>query len=923
MTTTHSTPAIPFPGIIDSALGTVFDQTLHPLVPEETLKGYAFHALETPLVYLMNERRLQGKLAGKTPEEQYLRFAEDIPGALNALQERFPEHWARWVEISAHLSESLRVILRHVTEDMPAISSLLHTDGYPTVKAIKPLGDVHPQGVVCEVVTSAGVVYHKPRPGGNELFLAALDRWMSERAGYRPWLALHFPEVIDRGDHAWVAPVRPEPLPHRDAAIYYYRRAGQLLGLAYLVNLTDLHHENIVATAAQPVPVDVETIMSVLPRTPDGLPDATEAVLKQTASSAASPGLLPLGTTVKELGGDISGFAAGTLRALRRILDRQGRSDMRYVRASLEFTPDTNRPKLSGIPVPAAGYVDDIVEGFTTTLHIALKYRDELAVFIRKRSSNLHVRVLARMTNHYSALLAGLSRVGRTTSPEALFDVLRRTASGLAEPLVASEEAQLRQWAVPHFWTTADSTAIRDPWGKDVGQLRVAPATRTIAKITSLTETDIEYQVSLIRLALQDMEQVALPLHGGLTQLGEGSFENFATCYFDALRAQAVVGRDGSVNWPTLTIDEAGQLLIQPLTGGLYRGVSGVAELLAITCPPGETWHQLAESLLNTLRLEIESSLTETTQAYYHGPASQLAAAGRLSLAFNLAAPWLRPYFEKLLSTLCEADSSRSLDLLEGPAGHIVALRNQPSQHARAVCRRLGHQLLAMTSSGWDSKEAFPWSRNASFAHDSGGVGTALLIAAGLAEDPEMVDGWRGAWEFENTFKLDEGWDDARYPETTYSTNWCHGLAGIALARIVWLQTIHGSAFLERVVSASEIAQIRSELDEASGILMRALHDCGSPSLCHGIAGGAMVLDAAGRLRDRQDWRKVADDLVTRAGATLSRSPRTWGKHDVRDFGIMTGPGGLILARSFIRSPHEGLGPLLPTMGPIPIGGTA
>jgi hypothetical protein len=52
MTTTHSTPAIPFPGIIDSALGTVFDQTLHPLVPEETLKGYAFHALETPLVYL-------------------------------------------------------------------------------------------------------------------------------------------------------------------------------------------------------------------------------------------------------------------------------------------------------------------------------------------------------------------------------------------------------------------------------------------------------------------------------------------------------------------------------------------------------------------------------------------------------------------------------------------------------------------------------------------------------------------------------------------------------------------------------------------------------------------------------------------------------------------------------------------------------
>jgi len=80
-------------------------------------------------------------------------------------------------------------------------------------------------------------------------------------------------------------------------------------------------------------------------------------------------------------------------------------------------------------------------------------------------------------------------------------------------------------------------------------------------------------------------------------------------------------------------------------------------------------------------------------------------------------------------------------------------------------------------------------------------------------------------------------------------------------------------------------------LEEAAGLLVRDLDKSGSPSLCHGVAGGALVLDLAGRQLRRPDWRETASDLVARGGATLSRCPWMWGKHDVRDFGIMTGPG--------------------------------
>ena len=107
------------------------------------------------------------------------------------------------------------------------------------------------------------------------------------------------------------------------------------------------------------------------------------------------------------------------------------------------------------------------------------------------------------------------------------------------------------------------------------------------------------------------------------------------------------------------------------------------------------------------------------------------------------------------------------------------------------------------------------------------------------------------------------------------------------------------------------------EREEAGRQGERGLGNSGSPSLCHGIAGGALVLDLAGKQLGNPQWRAHAEDLVIRAGATLSRCPWLWGDHDVRDFGIMTGPGGLLLAQRMLRSPHGGVGPLLPDLGRI------
>lgn len=427
---------------------------------------------------------------------------------------------------------------------------------------------------------------------------SALAAWMSEKAGCYPWLKLCFPQVADCGDYTWVAPVQHGSLENHAAVSRYYRRAGQLLGIAYLVNLTDLHHENIIATATQPVPVDLEVIMSVLPRVPEDQPDASNTTLRQTTSSPTSTGLIPLGTSFKELGGDISGLAANGLRARHRALDRQGRSDMRYIHTIAEITPVNHLPTLENNPVLAANYVDEIVEGFVLTLQIAMKHRNDLETFICNNASNLHVRVLARMSNDYATVLAGLSRVGHNTNPEQLFSILRRNSVGLAESMVDSKEEQLRTWAIPHFWAIASETTIRDPWGRPTGRLYVAPIAQTTAKIRAITETDINRHISLIRMAFHKPEEVILPLGPRLATQDAGSFEEFEQIHFDALQAQTVTGADGSVNWPVLAVVEREQLAVQPLLGGLYRGIAGVAELFTTIPHRDAQCHQLATSLL-------------------------------------------------------------------------------------------------------------------------------------------------------------------------------------------------------------------------------------------------------------------------------------------------------------------------------------
>ena len=99
---------------------------------------------------------------------------------------------------------------------------------------------------------------YKPKDMGTEAAYHRLLAWLNERGAPLPFKVL---EVLDRSTHGWVEFVEHLPCRDRDEARRYYERAGMLLCLFYVLEGTDCHYENIIASGEYPVLIDTETLM--------------------------------------------------------------------------------------------------------------------------------------------------------------------------------------------------------------------------------------------------------------------------------------------------------------------------------------------------------------------------------------------------------------------------------------------------------------------------------------------------------------------------------------------------------------------------------------------------------------------------------------------------------------------------------------
>src|SRR5579884_157328 len=671
--------------------------------------------LEFSLLRVRERAYWPGSAAALGPDDRalYERFVERLRGAgLLALLEEYAV-LARllgtatrdWVEATVEL-------LQRLAADRAALAQIFGAgrDLGPVVAIQPSLSDPHrgQRSVLALRFASGRALVYKPKDLGGEAAYNRLLAWLNARGAPLPLRTL---AVVNRGTHGWVEFAEQRPCRSPDEARRYYQRAGMLLALVWVLEGTDCHYENVVASGEQPLLVDAETLLH--PRAAEEPSYRTQAEVLASdwlARSVLRTGLLP----AWELGPDgrvaydVSGLGGGgdqavPFRAARWEGVNTDRMALAHVPTRLEAAQ--NVPLLDSAPARLEDYGADLVAGFRAMYQLLLDQREALLGPDSPLPVLAHqpVRFLHRTTAVYGSILHQLH------DPQYLRDGLDRgiqlelLARALLPfeqpprlwPLLAAEQEAMEREDIPFFTSRPDSDALElAPGGSLAGCFPEPSYALVRARLRALDARDLEQQVALIESSLYthrarettsgasgSASRPAAADGLGAAPMAPEALVARALAIAATLRERAIAAADGSATWiaPTFLV-QAERFQLRPVGLELYGGACGIALFLAAVerVSGGAGYRGLVEAALQPLRRALDARDARVARwlgtgagAGMGGVVYALTRIGQLLEAPDLLADARRA---AALLTAERVVADGELDVLSGAAGAILGL---------------------------------------------------------------------------------------------------------------------------------------------------------------------------------------------------------------------------------------------------------
>jgi type 2 lantibiotic biosynthesis protein LanM len=899
------------------------------------LRNRLMNMLSRTLVLELHLARLDGQLDGATPEDRFRKYLESLgqPGALRRMLSDYPVLRRRlagcleqWVEATAEL-------LEHLTADIDVLRSTLLPDGEPgRLQSVSgDLADYHSNGrsVRILIFSSGARVVYKPHSLAIGQQWSRLLEWLNAN-GFSPDFRLL--RYVDRGNYGWMEYVESFPCRSAEEVQSFYERQGGYLALLYLLGATDFHYENVIAAGAQPLLVDLESLLGVSIPPPKSIQgsDRAEEMLSQ---SVLRTGLLPLpwGPTSED-GQDLSGIGATEGQPSPYSAPEwtnAGTDSVHFERKPAAIFRAQNRPTLNGEPVDLLSQTNAVLGGFRRAYLVLMRQRESLLApgGPIHALAGVEVRVILRDTRTYAVLLED------SVHPDLLRDALncdwlfsRLWFSVADQPafahVIAAEHKALWRGDVPRFVTRVGSRDIWTCSGDWIPEFLTESSLDTVRRqISNLTTHDLEQQSWLIRASLVTMTSGLgisrahrpLPLVANDGEDNLGFAIEAAVAIGDRLEALAVQDDQDGVAWMGLRLAGSIRWSVAPLGPELYDGNAGVALFLAYLAEVTgrDCYAALSRAALVTFRRQLKDVPAMQCIGAFDG------AGGIIYVLSHLAALWRRPDLVAAANEVAAAvhskvENDKNFDIIGGAAGAIGSLASlaavDPTGPALDIARCCGDHLIA---SATPMTRGVAWLNShlgsrplAGFSHGAAGISWALALLTDLTGDERYRNCARMGVEYERGLfdPLRRNWPDLREGtgrsapnrrSALFQTAWCHGAPGVALSRLRYLRNGFDDA-----ATLSEIeAAIATTIQEGFG---------DNHSLCHGDLGNLDVLVHAETRLHNPSVRSAR----RRATALLLDSLRRDGwlcgiPLDVESTGLMTGIAGIGYGLLRLAAPHQ------------------
>jgi type 2 lantibiotic biosynthesis protein LanM len=902
-----------------------------------------FNSRRTPGDIVMAHLRTDGNGSGP-PRAIYCRLLEEMRSeGLGSLTAQYPvlrRHLSTTVQ---HWLGSSREILTRARSDRDHLAEAFDLPPDARLAGIRQgLGDPHRGGRTVAILSFAcgaasddrRTLVYKPKDLGLD---RAFQQFLAEVPSPSPADGLlRDVGVVARDGYGYMEWM-PHVLCDGDGELRrFYRNAGRLTAVLYLLGCNDCHHENFIASGDQLLLVDGETLFQGTPyeRNTDRRQSSVRSRLyDRMGNSVVRLGLLPQWHFVgdKRTPHDVSALGIRPPRQRRRDepgwigLNTDGMVSGRVGR--LAEVP-TSSPVGIGSNNRLSDFEDDFCHGFGSQLvAIAAERRrwlaadGHLARFRRYRS-----RFVRRPTRVYVWVLGQLSEPASLSS-EAAQRAVRESLAVQQAPfkarpsdprLLAAEDAQIDHLDVPFFEQPVDGVDLLAPDGSTLaGYFEVSGYENARQKLERLDGAEIDLELALIRavIAAKGMHAhraASFGRAGGGRRLDEPSVEERsreATAVGDLVVRTAISDGTGAVEW--LAIDTAQDIersSYGPLGLGLYGGRSGIALFLAALAGNGaadsDGYRRTAIGACSDVeRLRGDRSTADDLRAWWRGQPLGLAGAGGVLLALRHLGdlvPDLAPELDDVTSVLVDAvdvdvlRADEQLDVIFGSAGLIGALLKIGTPKALSLARAAGDTLVGRqdASGGWVTPSSGP-APLTGFSHGASGMAAALAtLHAGSPRDA-YLDAAAKALRYERQLfdPAERNWPDLRATgqsgTPSFMLSWCHGAPGIALARLCLAQSPLWDADVER--------DLHHALESTTD---RTLPE---DSLCCGRFGRAAVLRVAAAHEGGGRWLEAAVQLEAQ-GLAQKLSRGTYSFNDVP--GLFQGAAGVGLAL-LEGVPHE------------------
>ncbi len=777
------------------------------------------------------------------------------------------------------------------------------------------LSDPHRGGrTVCAIRFRSGArLVYKPRGLALDHHLSSL---LAEIPGLHPDIALRRLRVLDRGEYGWVECIEAAPCTDHTDVERFYRRAGALTCLAYVLGGSDLHAGNLIACGDQPVPIDLECI--------SGAPLATR---RRDGTDPALRGSPPGSVLRTGLPPAARNGAGNAFRIAGGLADpdsqRWPEYSVAYVNTDrMEWRARAsccqshqNAPVLDDCRQTASAHMEPLQDGFRRMYRTLCRNKERLRATDRiRRMESAEFRVLIRDTRSYARLLEdalGPQNVASGPDWSIALDVL--VAPTLTErdrprcwATRTAERVELERLDVPLFTGKMDDPRLRSALGIRLDERLDRTGYAISTRLARLNPDDLEQQLRILRLSFAIAEvkrryrarRVRAARHEGRTPGGSRSLAEVHSIV--ALLNHLALDKQSPVTWHGLGGPPAGDARLDPVGIDLFSGTSGIALFLAAAAAVTgrRDAHTLASRVLDPLCEQLGANPTAPLDLASEIGIGGATGVGGLVYALVQSARFLdRPDYVAAAFTAADGitqhtiGADRALDVLSGTAGAILGLlslhRATGDRPALQKAIRCGEHIL-------DSRRLDPntglrtWHTPhapipVGFAHGASGIGFALRRLGNRTG----MDVFRVA--------AAEGWGAecrqlAPHPLSRHAHrlathdfpaarpgSWCHGTTGMGFARLDALEDRNARSTVESAIRSTP----RPEAPEADG-------------LCCGRLGRADFLFSAGLRLGRQNLCDAAQAICreSMAGALTTGRYATGADEGFRP-GLFQGVSGI------------------------------